>query len=217
MQAVVRSARRLAPAAARRGGAPCRALATSSRADAAPKDALDAPEDDDVDALGGKLSGEHLRSAFAARAAAAVRYDYFAQRSELEAELEAASTFRALKSVAEQQALGFLELLEEYGSGTGGGDGTGIVIGTTVDNVAGAAMAEKADVELYRQYAEAAEKDGMEQLSEWMADMSDASDRVADRLELVSSLMDDEFEEMGEMVDDEAAAAAPAGGKPKSA
>lgn len=179
-------------------------LATTSKrqADNEAMDALDA-QDEDVDQLAGKASGAHLRAAFAARAAAALRYDYFAQRAELEAELEAASSFRGMKSVAEQQALGFLELLEEYGSGTGGvADGEGMVIGTTLDNVAGAALAEKADAEVYRNYAESAEGEGFEQLSEWMGDMADASDRVADRLEVVSTLMDDDFEGMGEVTEE---------------
>jgi rubrerythrin len=205
MQSLSRSLR-LCGAARRWAASPRGAsLATTSKqqADSAAMDTLDALDDgdDDVDQLAGRASGEHLRSAFAARAAAALRYDYFAQRAELEAELEAAVTFRSLKSVAEQQALGFLELLEEYGSGTGGAGGEGgegLVIGTTLDNVAGAALAEKAESEVYRGYAEAAERDGFEQLGEWMGDMADASERVADRLEVVSSLLDDEFSGMEE-------------------
>lgn len=158
------------------------------------EDVADEAQDENV--LEGKDSGVNLRRAFAARAAAAMRYDYFAQRAELEAELEAAGTFRSLKAVAEQQALGFLELLEEYGSPCD--EAESVTIGATLDNVASAALAEKGDVEVYEKFAETAGKEELEQLSEWMCDMGDASERIASRLELVSSLMDEEFENLTE-------------------
>jgi rubrerythrin len=158
-------------------------------------------EDEDLDLLEGKASGDVLRKAFAERSAAAVRYEYFAQRAELEAELEAASALRSLTEVAKQQALGFLELLEEFGTHT---DEAGSVkVGTTLDNVAATAVAERADVERYAKHADQADTDGVDELMEWYSDMSDASTRTADRLELVSSLMDAEYEALEEDEEDE--------------
>lgn len=155
-----------------------------------------APEEDaPLDDLAHKASGANVRAAFASRAAAALRYDYFAQRAELEAELEAASTFRSLKAVAEQQALGFLELLEEHGSPTSDG---GPVIGATADNVASGALGERAEADVFKTWAEQAAGEGLERVQEWMEDMGSASERVADRLELISGLMDEEFEEFGD-------------------
>lgn len=191
------ASRRAAPPRPRAPFSPAAPLARSvATTSGSPGSTDDSDGDSGEDLLAGKASGSNLRRAFAARAAAALRYDYFAQRAELEAELEAAGTFRSMKAVAEQQALGFLELLEEYGSPSD--EGESISIGATLDNVAAAALAEKADVALYQGYAETAGKEELEQLSEWMCDMSDASERISDRLELVSSLMDEEFEDLSE-------------------
>lgn len=169
-----------------------------------------APEEDaPLDDLASKASGANVRAAFASRACAALRYDYFAQRAELEAELEAASTFRSLKAVAEQQALGFLELLEEHGSPTAEG---GAVIGTTIDNVATGALGERGEAEVFNAFAAEAGGEGLERVQEWMEDMGSASERVADRLELISGLMDEEF---GEFEDEDAAEGGDAEGAEK--
>lgn len=160
-------------------------------------------EDMQDDLLEGKVSGDNLRKAFLERSAAATRYEYFAQRAELEAEIEAASTFRSLTEIAKQQALGFLELLEEYGSPC---DHAGAVtVGATIDNIAAAMVAEKNDAEMYEKFAESARLDEHEDLAEWMSDMGDASRRTADRLEVVSGLMDSEFEQYEDQEDGEAA------------
>lgn len=155
---------------------------------------LDTPEEGPEDDLEGKLSGENLRRAFMERSAAAIRYEYFAQRADIEAELEAASAFRSLQEVCKQQAMGFLELLEEYGTPV---NETGsIQIGTTLDNIATAAMVEREDGEVYLEKSKQASEDGVPQLADWFSDMSDATTRSADRLELVSSMMDSEYEEV---------------------
>jgi rubrerythrin len=160
-----------------------------------PVDGEEFDEDfDEEDLLEGKASGDILRKAFSERSAAAMRFEYFAQRAELEAEMEAASALRSMTETAKQQALGFLELIEEYGTHS---DSAGAVqVGTTLDNVAACAVAERSDVERYGKHAEQASTDGIEELAEWYSDMSDASSRTADRLELVSSLMDAEYEGM---------------------
>jgi rubrerythrin len=156
-------------------------------------DKQDEDEFEDEDLLEGKISGDNLRRAFMERSAAAMRFEYFAQRAELEAELEAAAAFRSVTEVAKQQSLGFLELLEEHGSHV---DSAGAIhIGATLDNIAAAALGEKGDSDSYMTASEVAKGEDLEQLSDWMSDMSDAAARTADRLELVSSLMDSEFDD----------------------
>jgi rubrerythrin len=164
---------------------------------------------EDEDLLEGKKSGDNLRRAFLERSAAAMRFEYFAQRAELEAELEAAAAFRSITEVAKQQSLGFLELLEEHGSHV---DSAGAInIGATLDNVATAALGEKTDSDSYLAMSEAAKGEDLEQLSEWMGDMAEAASRTADRLELVSSLMDSEFDDEEADQDDDSNEDGPVG------
>lgn len=144
--------------------------------------------------LEGKRSRDSIHNAFSARAVDAIRYDYFAQRAELEAEMEAASAFRSLTETAKQQAMGYLELMEEYGDAG---------FGSTVDNIDVAAASERENAEdVYRGAAEVASEEGLEEVQEWFEDMTEASSRAAARLELVSSIIDAESME-GEMMEDD--------------
>lgn len=130
---------------------------------------------------------EHIHSSLAARALDVIRYDYFAQRADLEAELEAAATFRSLTETARQQAMGYLELLEEYGDAD---------FGATVQNLDVAADHEREGAEQsYLSMAGVAAEEQLEDVDEWFQDMAAASVRAADRLELVSSMI--EAEEIG--------------------
>lgn len=133
---------------------------------------------------------DNIHAALAARALDAVRYDYFAQRADLEAELDAAAAFRALVETTRQQAMGYLELLEEYGDAE---------FGPTLDNLHVAAAHEReAAQQTYPAMAEAAATDQLQDVGDWFEDMAAASSRAADRLELVSSML-----EADEMDDDD--------------
>eukprot|EP00171_Calliarthron_tuberculosum_P005026 IDg5026t1 len=167
----------------------------SSLSTAAKDSSVDAPtvaDVEDVNQLSGKVSREHIHSAFASRAMAAVKYDYFAQRAELETELDAAAIFRALTYASKQQAMGFLELMEDYGDAD---------FGNTLDNLEVSAQTEREQAETsYPAFATAAAEDGLDHVDTWFQDLSGASERAAERLELTASFL--EPEELDE--DDEA-------------
>lgn len=159
---------------------------------------------DEVNALDAKQSRSNILHALRARASDAIRYEYYAQRAELEAETEASSLFRALGETAKQQALGHLEILEEFGGG-GDGDG-GVEIGATMENLAAAADSEReaADGQL-RNAAAAAGDDGLAQVEEWFDDLADAGHRAAARLDAVHAMLEDELVDVD--IDDASASA----------
>lgn len=140
------------------------------------------PDDEDTpNLLVGKKTRESIHSTYASRAMDCVRYEYFAQRAELEAELEAAAVFRQLMETSKQQAMGYLELMEEYGDAE---------FGCTEDNVDLAAeMERETAVKTYIDMSGIASEEGLDQVSEWFVDMSDAGSRAAERLDIVGSIM----------------------------
>lgn len=151
----------------------------------------------DVSELTGKKTREHLLSAFSARAMACVKYDYFAQRAELECEIDAASTFRSLTDASKQQAMGILELLEDYGDAD---------YGNTLDNVEAAAARERELADnTYPAFAATAAEDHLDHVDTWFQDMADAAARASDRLDLTSAMLDPEafVENDEDTVDDE--------------
>lgn len=124
----------------------------------------------------------------------AIRYDYFAQRAELEAEIEAATAFRSLVETSRQQAMGYLELMEEYGDAE---------FGATLENIDVAAGAERENAEeVYRAAASVAADEGLEEIEMYFDDMAAASSRAATRLELVSSIINAEDMHENDMNDD---------------
>lgn len=106
--------------------------------------------------------------------------------------MEAASTFRGLREMAKQQAMGYLELLEEYGDAT---------FGSTVDNIEDSAGREREYAEdLFVKSMEVSAGEDFQQIEEWFEDMVAASGRAVGRLELVASMM--EAEGMGDDIMD---------------
>lgn len=139
---------------------------------------------EDQNQLEGKRTRDEIHSAFSLRSQDVIRYDYFAQRAEMEAEFESASAFRALRETAKQQAMGYLELMEEYGDAN---------FGSTVDNLEVSAANEREYAEdVFVKAAGVAAEDELVQVEEWFEDMVAASARAASRLELVSSMIDAE-------------------------
>lgn len=184
-----------------RGALPSPARLSTAAANAASKEAAAsaASPADEIDAsvLAGKETRASIHSAFAARAMAAVKYDYFAQRAELECELDAAAAFKGLHAAATQQAMGYLELMEDYGERD---------FGLTLDNLEEAAREERADADgRYPHLATVAADEGLEQVDSWFQDMAEAAGRAAERLEVAAAMVEaDGFEE--EEDDDEGGA-----------
>lgn len=148
-------------------------------------DDVSAHEQNDDNQLEGKETLENINSSFKNRSADAMRYDYFAQRAELEAETEAASLFRSLAETCRQQALGYLELLEEYGDAE---------FGSTMTNLQVAADSERDAADGFlRDFAGVASDEGFEHIEEWFDDLGDASHRAATRLHSVHAMLEDEL------------------------
>ena len=135
-----------------------------------------------AESLDDKRTRENIRSALSSRAADAIRYDYFAQRAELEAETEAATLFRSLTETAKQQAMGYMELLEEYGDAD---------FGSTMINVEVSAQNERNNAdEVLRHGATVAGEEALEHVQEFFEDMADAADKAAMRLEVAAQMLD---------------------------
>lgn len=145
--------------------------------------------------LEGKTTRENMRTAFKARSADAMRYDYFAQRADVESETDAAMTFRGLSECAKQQALGYLELMEEYGDAD---------FGSSLENLDISAISERtrADGSLHDAGVVAGEE-GFDEIEDWFEDMTDAGHRAATKLDAIHSLIEGEMMEGTEIGGDD--------------
>lgn len=133
----------------------------------------------------GKETGEQIRKAFSSRAGDAIRYEYFAQRAELESETDAAPLFRSLSESARQQAMGYLELMEEYGDCN---------FGSTMENLDFAADSERTNAQdALTEAAKVAAGEGFDHVEEWFEDMTDASYRAASKVEQIQNLLEEEM------------------------
>lgn len=144
-------------------------------------------------ALNGKATRANIRDAFASRCVDSIRYEYFAQRADLEAETDAASLFRSLTETAKQQAMGYMELLEEYGDAD---------FGDTLRNLEVSAQGEKASCEgVLREHAVVAGREELDGVEEYFEDMADAAEKSYLRFEMTASMYDmegvdeDQFED----------------------
>lgn len=107
--------------------------------------------------------------------------------------MSAAALFKRLAASAHEQALGHLELLEEYGDTS---------FASTMDNVDGMAEHEREMADnVLRQYADKAGDDELEGIEEWFDDLADASLRAANKLEQVHEEMEEEMMEEEEADD----------------
>lgn len=162
--------------------------------------AMDTDDDtvltDEDNVLEGLETGRLIKESLRARAADAVRFEYLAQRADIEAEVEAAQLLRGLGEAARQQAMGFLELQEEYGDAA---------FATTADNLGQAAETERAAAASMLAAAQTAGKDDLAHVEEWFDDLSDAANRAANKLDaLADDLVEDAVHADGEQEEGEA-------------
>lgn len=137
--------------------------------------------------LKGKKTRDNMRTAFKARSADAMRYEYMAQRADVESETDAAMTFRGLSESARQQSLGYLELMEEYGD---------VDFGSTLENLDVSAVEERAraDGSLHNAGVVAGQEE-FEEIEDWFEDMSDAGHRAATKLDAIHGIIEGEMME----------------------
>lgn len=166
---------------------------------AAPKGRMDTtPEAEGPEnLLEGKRTRKHIHTAFNTRCADALRYEYYAQRADIECETDAALTFRSLSESAKQQAMGYLELMEEYGD---------VNFGSTMENLDVAAGAERTLAsDVLRDAGVIAGEEGLTNVEEFFEDMTDAGHRAAFKLDAIQGIIEEEMmedTEMGGDIDD---------------
>ena len=94
--------------------------------------------------LNGSKTHQNLKDAFAGESMANRRYNYFAQKADVEGLPDVAAVFRSTAEGETGHAFGHLEFLEEVGDPV-----TGEPIGNTVDNLKSAIAGETHEVRLY--------------------------------------------------------------------
>jgi len=125
----------------------------------------------------GSRTEANLKQAFAAEAQAARRYQYFAQKADVEGYGDVAAVFRSTADGETGHALGHLEYLEACGD-----PATGLPIGDTVNNLKAAVAAEAREAaELYPAMARTAREEGLDEIAEWFETLARAERAHADR------------------------------------
>jgi len=106
---------------------------------------------------------QNLLDAFAGESMANRRYNYFAQKADIEGFSDAAATFRSTAEGETGHAFGHLEFLEETGDPV-----TGEPIGTTEENLKSAIAGETHEYsDMYPGFAKTAREEGFDDVANW--------------------------------------------------
>jgi len=106
---------------------------------------------------------QNLLDAFAAESMANRRYNYFAQKADIQGYPDAAATFRSTAEGETGHAFGHLEFLEETGDPV-----TGDPIGTTEENLKAAISGETHEYsDMYPAFAKTAREEGFDDVASW--------------------------------------------------
>lgn len=143
----------------------------------------------------GSKTHQNLVSAFANACMANARYTYFAQKADVEGDMEAAALFRSVANGEATQSLGILEWLEELGDPV-----TNMEMGDTLKNLESAVAGETNEhTNMYPGMANDARNEGFEDVAEWFEALARAQESHAMRFqEELDSLQEREEEEGAE-------------------
>eukprot|EP00960_Hanusia_phi_P059174 764091-Hanusia_phi.AAC.9 len=120
--------------------------------------------------LEGSQTLQNLRDAFAGECMAKARYEYFAQRADIEGYTEIAAAFRQVAQSEEGQALGHLEFLQEIGDPV-----SNQPFGSTIDNLTSAIIGEDHDGNtMYPEFAKVAREEGYQDVASWFETLAEA-------------------------------------------
>lgn len=129
--------------------------------------------------LKGTKTHENLRVAFAGEAQANRRYLYFARQADVEGYPEIAGLFRDTAEGEAGHAHGFLDQLRRLGD-----PATGLVIGSTKDNLKAAIAGETYEyTSLYPGMAATARQEGFPEIAEWFERLVQAERNHAQRFQ----------------------------------
>eukprot|EP00287_Rhodomonas_sp_CCMP768_P008442 CAMPEP_0196726330 /NCGR_PEP_ID=MMETSP1091-20130531/7631_1 /TAXON_ID=302021 /ORGANISM="Rhodomonas sp., Strain CCMP768" /LENGTH=139 /DNA_ID=CAMNT_0042068749 /DNA_START=144 /DNA_END=566 /DNA_ORIENTATION=- len=128
----------------------------------------------------GSKTLQNLKDAFAGEAMAATRYEFYAQRADIEGYADLATLFRSLAEGEKNQAMGHLEFLQhEVGDPV-----TNQPIGNSHENVASAIVGEEHDsTNMYPGFAQTARSEGFEDAAEWFETLAHAETQHKKRLQ----------------------------------
>ncbi len=127
--------------------------------------------------LKGSRTEECLKQAFSGESQANRRYLYFANKADVEGQIDVAALFRSTAKGETGHALGHLEFLEQSGDPT-----TGLPIGTTRQNLAAAVAGEIYEyTDMYPGMAKAARDEGFDDIADWFEILAKAERSHANR------------------------------------
>eukprot|EP00696_Hemimastix_kukwesjijk_P009447 gnl/Hemi2/21953_TR7335_c0_g16_i1.p2 gnl/Hemi2/21953_TR7335_c0_g16~~gnl/Hemi2/21953_TR7335_c0_g16_i1.p2 ORF type:complete len:165 (-),score=74.96 gnl/Hemi2/21953_TR7335_c0_g16_i1:51-545(-) len=127
--------------------------------------------------LAGSQTHQNLKDAFAGESMANRRYNYFAQKADVEGAPDAAAVFRSTAEGETGHAFGHLEFLEEVGD-----PATNEPIGCTADNLKSAIAGETHEyTEMYPSMAKTARDEGFDDVADWFDTLARAEKLHAGR------------------------------------
>jgi rubrerythrin len=128
--------------------------------------------------LRGSETEANLKAAFASESEASQRYLYFAQQADVEGQPKVAALFRTIAEGETGHAVGHLDFLIDVGD-----PATGLPMGSTEENLASAAAAERNEATaMYPQFAATARAEGLNDIADWLDSLCVAEQAYADRL-----------------------------------
>ena len=131
--------------------------------------------------LRGTKTEDNLKHAFAGESQANRRYLYFAQKADIEGYPDVARLFKNVADGETGHAHGHLEFLATMGSGD---PATGLVIGSTEDNLRASIAGETYEyTEMYPGFAKTARDEGFTEIAEWLETLARAEKSHAGRFQ----------------------------------
>jgi rubrerythrin len=130
-------------------------------------------------ALKGSRTEQCLKDAFAVEAMAKQRYLYFANRADIEGQIDVAALFRSTSQGETGHAQGHLEFLESAGD-----PATGLPFGTARESLASALASEIHEhLDMYSSMAKTAREEGFDDIADWFETIAKAERSHANRFQ----------------------------------
>jgi len=130
-------------------------------------------------ALKGSLTEQCLKEAFAVESMANRRYLYFANKADIEGQIDVAALFRSTAQGETGHAHGHLEFLEAAGD-----PATGLPFATSRESLASALASEVQEhTDMYATMAQTARTEGFDDIADWFETIAKAERSHANRFQ----------------------------------